>query len=236
MGGDTDVIERLPGGWRRALGSRLKAVDLAAIDRFVAEQRQNHEVYPPDEHVFAAFDLTPFESVRAVILGQDPYYQPGLACGLAFSVPTDLPHDRKRPVALRRILAESAPEQNGEIPVDATLQLWAKNGVLLLNTVLTVRQGKAGSHVGHGWEEVTSAVMDAVAAKPGPIVFLLWGEVAKSSGRLIDQSRHIVITSAHPSARLARSDPNSFRGSRPFSRANEELQKRGAPPIDWVLG
>ena len=138
-------------------------------------------------------------------------------------------------MALRRILAESEPEQNGEMPVDATLQPWAENGVLLLNTVLTVRQGKAGSHVGHGWEQVTSAVVDAVAAKPGPVVFLLWGAAANSKGRLIDQSRHIVITSAHPSARLARSDPSSFRGSRPFSRANEELQKRGAPPIDWDL-
>jgi len=228
------VIERFPGGWRRALGSRIDEVDLAAIDRFVGEQRQNHEVYPPDEQVFAAFDLTPFESVLAVILGQDPYYQAGLACGLAFSVPTDLPHDRKRPRALRRILAESEPEQNGEMPVHATLQPWAENGVLLLNTALTVRQGEAGSH-GHRWEQFTSAVVDAVAEKPGPIVFLLWGEAAKRNGGRIDRSRHIVITSAHPSARLARSDPNSFRGSRPFSRANEELQQRGAPRIDWGL-
>jgi uracil-DNA glycosylase len=234
MGGGTDMIERLPDGWRRALGARIKAVDLAALDRFVAEDRQKHEVYPLDEQVFAAFDLTPFESVRAVVLGQDPYYRPGLACGLAFSVSTD-PARHRTPLALRRILAEAEPEQDSGLPVDATLQPWAKNGVLLLNTVLTVRQGKAGSHVGHGWEQVTSAVVDAVAAKPGPIVFLLWGEAAKSKGRLIDQSRHIVMTSAHPSARLARSNPHSFRGSRPFSRANEELQKRGVSPIDWAL-
>jgi uracil-DNA glycosylase len=230
------VIERLPDGWRRALGSRIKASDLAAIDRFVAEARQKHDVYPLDERVFAAFDLTSFESVRAIVLGQDPYYQPGLACGLAFSVPTDLPRHRKRPLAFRRILAESEPEQNGEIPEDATLEPWARNGVLLLNTVLTVRHGNAGSHAGHGWEQVTSAVVGAVAEKPGPIVFLLWGEAAKSKSRLIDPSRHIVMTSAHPSARLARSDPNSFLGSQPFSRANEELKKRGAPTIDWALG
>ena len=186
------VIERLPDGWRRALGSRIKASDLAAIDRFVAEARRKHDVYPMDERVFAAFDLTSFESVRAIVLGQDPYYQPGLACGLAFSVPADLPRQQKRPLALRRILAESEPEQNGEIPEDATLEPWARNGVLLLNTVLTVRHGVAGSHAGHGWEQVTSAVVGAVAAKPGPVVFLLWGEAAKSKSRLIDPSRHDV--------------------------------------------
>jgi len=230
------VIERLPGGWRSALGSRIKTYDLAALDRFVAEERQsNNDVYPPDGQVFTAFRLTPFESVRAVILGQDPYYQSGLACGLAFSVPPDLPHDRKRPLALRRILAESEPEQKGEVPANTTLRPWAENGVLLLNTVLTVQQGKAGSHVGHGWEQFTSAVVDVIAAKPGPIVFLLWGEAAKRKGRLIDRSRHIVISSAHPSARLAGSDPNGFRGSQPFSRANEELHKRDVPPIDWAL-
>lgn len=229
-----DVIERLPGGWRHALRSRIKAFDLAALDRFVAEERQKDEVYPPDEQVFAAFDLTPFESVRAVVVGQDPYYQRGLACGLAFAVSTDHPRHRKLPLALRRILAETEPEQTSAMPADATLHPWAKTGVLLLNTALTVRQGKAGSH-GHCWEPFTSAVVDAVAEKPGPIVFLLWGEAAKRKGGRIDRSRHIVVTSAHPSARLARSDPNSFLGSRPFSRANEELQKRDAPPIDWVL-
>lgn len=230
------MIERLPDGWRRALGSRIKASELADIDRFVAKARQNHDVYPMDEFVFAAFDLTSFESVRAIVLGQDPYYQPGLACGLAFSVPSGLPRNRKRPLALRRILAESKPEQNAEIREDATLEPWARNGVLLLNTVLTVRRGDAGSHAGHGWEQVTSAVVGAVAAKAGPIVFLLWGEAAKGKSRLIDPSRHIVMTSAHPSARLARSDPNSFLGSQPFSRANQELKKRGAAPIDWALG
>jgi uracil-DNA glycosylase len=230
------VIERFPDGWRRALGSRIKSSDLAVIDRFVSKARQNHDVYPLDEWVFAAFDLTSFESVRAIVLGQDPYYQPGLACGLAFSVPAELPRHQKRPLAFRRILAESGPEQNGEIPEDATLEPWARNGVLLLNTVLTVQHGDAGSHAGQGWERLTSAVVGAVAAKPGPIVFLLWGEAAKSKAGLIDPSRHIVITSAHPSARLARSDPNGFLGSQPFSRANDELRKRGAPPINWDLG
>ncbi len=228
------MIERLPDDWRRALSHRINADDLQALDWFVAEERQYHDVYPPDQQVFAAFELTPFESVRAVVLGQDPYYQPGLACGLAFAVPAELPH-RKRPLALRRILAEAEPEQDIEMAGDATLQPWANNGVLLLNTVLTVRQGKAGSHAGHGWEQFTSAVIDAVAEQPGPIAFLLWGEAAKHKGGRIDQSRHIVITSAHPSARLARSDPNSFRGSQPFSRANAELQRRGAPRIDWAL-
>ena len=142
------MIEKLPGGWHRALGARSKSFDLAAIARFVADERQKPTlVYPADELVFAAFDLTPFESVRAVVLGQDPYPTPGMACGLAFSIPPGVP----RPLALRRILAEAEPEQNGDIPVDATLEPWAKRGVLLLNTTLTVRHREPGSHAGRGW-------------------------------------------------------------------------------------
>ncbi len=232
------MIGSLPDDWISALGSGVKPAQFAAIREFVADERRAHQVWPRDDQVFATFELTPFNSVRAVILGQDPYFQPELACGLAFSVSPDLQPEIRRPLALRRILDELQPDRRGHQPAGATLHPWAAHGVLLLNTVLTVREREAGSHAGHGWEQITGAALEALAAQPGPIVFMLWGESAKRQGEKfhLDTSRHVVLTSAHPSARFGQSHRGGFVGSRPFAEANKELIRRGAQPIDWALG
>jgi len=222
------VIESIPRGWREALGDRLRSLDLGVPKKYVADERQRHEVYPPAGKEFEALRLTPFESVRAVILGQDPYHEPGQAHGLAFSTVRE-----KLPPSLNNILKELHSDCGYAITSGGSLEPWAKHGVLLLNTVLTVRRGKANSHAGHGWEQFTSAVVDAVAAKPGPIVFLLWGDQAQSKGRAIDRERHVVIEGPHPSPLSAW---RGFSGSKPFSKANAELMRRGAEPIDWSLG
>jgi uracil-DNA glycosylase len=222
------MIETLPDDWRRALTNRLEGVDLDALDQFVAEERQKGEVYPKAGCEFEALRLTPFGKVRAVILGQDPFHGPGQAHGLAFST-----LGKKRPPSLNNILKELHSDCGFDAPEGGSLVPWAQHGVLLLNTVLTVRRGHAGSHAGHGWEQFTSAVVDAVAAKPGPIALLLWGDPAKTKGRLIDRDRHVVIECPHPSPLSAW---RGFSGGKPFSRANVALQARGAEPINWSLG
>ncbi len=221
------MIESLPADWRKALGKRLLAADLRALDLFVKAERKSGEVYPPDDLVFEAFRLTPFRSVRAVIVGQDPYHEPGQAHGLAYSTLGE-----KLPRSLLEIRKELRDDCRLEVTTGGSLEPWARHGILLLNTVLTVRRGEAMSHAGHGWEKFTDAVVDAVAAKRGPIVFLLWGRRAQAKGSRIDRNRHIVIESPHPSPY---SSWRGFVGSRPFGRANEALGQRGAPEIDWCL-
>jgi uracil-DNA glycosylase len=228
------VIGSIPSDWREALGDRLRSLDLRALDGFVAEERgQKHEVYPPPGKEFEALRLTPFADVRVVILGQDPYHKPGQAHGLAFSTLA-----RPWPPSLRNILAELRDDCGYALPERGSLEPWAKQGVLLLNTLLTVGT-KAGSHKGKGWEQFSSAIMEAVAAKRGPIAFLLWGAPAIRQGCLIPEARHVIIESSHPSP-LSANRPcggaRKFVGSRPFSRANEALKERGAEPIVWRLG
>lgn len=167
--------------------------------------------------------MTPPEAVRAVILGQDPYHGPGQAQGLAFSVPDDV----AVPPSLRNILTELPGYRSRH-----SLEPWARRGVLLLNTVLTVEHGRAGSHRGRGWELLTDAVITAVAAGPGPIVFLLWGRHARAKGHMIDRDRHIVCEAGHPSPLSYR----YFKGRAGFGEANEALRARGLAPFDWRLG
>lgn len=220
------MIELLPAGWLQAIGSWIGPDDLAEIDRVVAKERQGCDVYPADEHVFAAFELTSFESVRAVILGQDPYHEPGQAHGLAFSTRGD-----PRPPSLRNILHELRDDLGYEMPVGGSLEPWARNDVLLLNTALTVRGKKASSHA-NCWRTFTKAVVSAVAAKREPIAFLLWGEHAKRHRNLIDRDRHVVIECSHPSPFSARRD---FFGRKPLSEANAGLRRKHARQIDWRL-
>ena len=229
--------DRLPADWVEALGDRLASFDLDAIAAFVDAERtaaaarsaagEPDGVYPPEGSVFRALELTPFDSVRAVILGQDPYHEPGQAEGLCFSVAHG-----KWPPSLRNIVAELCADSGSAPPTSGSLEPWARHGVLLLNTVLTVRRGAANSHAGHGWEQLTSAVVDAVACRQEPAAFLLWGRPAQVKGALIDRDRHVVVESAHPSPLSAY---RGFLGSRPFSRANEGLRARGVDPIDWRL-
>jgi uracil-DNA glycosylase len=230
------MLESIPADWRSVLAHRLDDQSLQSLAAFVARQRAESEVYPPADDVFAALRLTPFRSVRAVILGQDPYHGPGEAHGLAFSVPPGVKH----PPSLDTILRELETDLGRAVPNDGSLEPWARHGVLLLNTVLTVRRGCPGSHAHRGWEDLTGAVLAAVAARPEPIVFLLWGARAREQARRygVDGWRHIVLASTHPSPRSARRASRSapaFVGSAPFRRANEELRARGQPPIEWDL-
>jgi uracil-DNA glycosylase len=220
------MMHSLPEEWRAALAPRITAADIAKLEEFVFVERAQAEVFPPDDEIFAALGLTPPDAVRAVILGQDPYYRPGQACGLAFSVREGV----ARPRSLVNIVAELEKDLGHPVPAAATLEPWGHHGVLLLNTALTVRDGKPDSHRNQ-WKAFTAAVVAFLAARPTPIVFLLWGEHAKAAGQKIDRTRHIVVKSAHPSPLSAK----GFIDSHPFRRANDELAKRGLPPIDWEL-
>jgi uracil-DNA glycosylase len=185
-------------------------------------------VYPPPEDVFAALHLTPYASVKVLILGQDPYHGPRQAHGLCFSVrPGVTP-----PPSLVNIHKELQDDLDCPPPGHGSLEHWARQGVLLLNATLTVRAGQAGSHQGKGWETFTDEVIRVVSAKPETVVFVLWGGYARRKRPLVDTSRHVVIESAHPSPLSAH---NGFFGSRPFSRANAALVAAGRDPIDWCL-
>lgn len=224
-------METIPSGWLDALSGRLATTDLRAIDGFVEGQRQSGiEVYPPAGLEFEALRLTPFNSVRAVILGQDPYSRPGQACGLAFSVPSGV----DRPLSLRRILAKLEEDLGFEVPHQATLEPWTRHGVLLLNIALTVEAGRPNSHR-REWDRFSTALLESLAAELRPIVFLLWGANAMAKRVLVDRKPHIVIESAHPASRLPHSDSRSFAASHPFRTANVRLQGLGEQSIDWAL-
>lgn len=218
----------LPASWRPHLDPEVAQPYFARLREFVDRERREHEVYPPDAEVFAALELTPFHRVKVLILGQDPYHGPGQAHGLAFSVrPGVTP-----PPSLRNVFKEVRDDVGCGIPDNGYLVPWAKQGVLLLNAVLTVRAGQPNSHRGKGWERFTDAAIRAVGQRAEPSVFVLWGAYAARKVDLIDTARHVVIQSAHPSPLSAR---RGFLGSRPFSRVNGALVKHGQNPIDWCL-
>jgi uracil-DNA glycosylase len=198
------------------------------LQSFVTQERRNGEVYPPPDDVFAALHLTPYEHTKVMVLGQDPYHGAGQAHGLCFSVRRGVPI----PPSLRNIYTELRDDLGIEPPHHGNLEAWARQGVLLLNTTLTVRAGQAASHQGKGWETFTDVVFRAVDAKPDRVVFVLWGNAARRKKSLVDLSRHVVIESAHPSPLSAH---NGFFGSRPFSRINAALTEAGHTPIDWTL-
>ncbi len=198
------------------------------LQRFVASERANHTVFPPHDLVFAALHSTPFACVKAVILGQDPYHGVGQAHGLCFSVPEGV----AQPPSLRNIFKELESDLGLPAPKSGCLERWAHQGVLLLNTTLTVRAHKAASHQKHGWETFTDQVIRVVNDKPDRVVFILWGAAARRKRDLIDASRHVIIESAHPSPLSA---SNGFFGSKPFRRTNAALVAAGREPIDWSL-
>ncbi len=217
----------LPASWAKVLGPELKQPYFQELSAFVDGERAEGAVYPPEADVFQAFKQTPFPSVKVILLGQDPYHDEGQAHGLCFSVRPAV----KLPPSLRNIFKELEADIGCPAPKNGCLEPWAHQGVLLLNAVLTVRAHEANSHKDHGWERFTDAVIQAVAARPEPVVFLLWGAYAQKKGQWIDAERHPVIKSAHPSPLSAR----KFFGSRPFSKTNEALKERGADEIDWCL-
>ncbi|NBU17119.1 MAG: uracil-DNA glycosylase [Actinobacteria bacterium] len=198
------------------------------LTAFVAHERANHVVHPPDAMVFRALEATPLDTTKVVVLGQDPYHGAGQANGLAFSVDRDV----TVPPSLRNILREFHDDTGLPLPGHGDLRPWAEQGVLLLNTTLTVRDGEAASHSGHGWESFTDAVIRTLDARTERTVFLLWGTHARAKRALLSNPAHAVIESAHPSPLSAR---KGFFGSRPFTRTNNLLVEAGREPVDWAL-
>lgn len=225
------VASNLPESWRAALAPVLQSTQTQQLLRFLdAEEASGKRIYPPHDSRFRAFALTPLEAVKAVVLGQDPYHGAGQAHGLAFSVPEGV----KVPPSLVNIYKELASDIGGARPGHGNLEHWADQGVLLLNTSLSVEDGRAGSHQNKGWEAITDAAIAAVAARDEPSVFLLWGNHARRKAKRVPgllDGRHLVLTSAHPSPLSAR---NGFFGCRHFSQANAFLQANGRGTIDWM--
>lgn len=219
-------LHALPDDWREALAGHVEPEAFGAVLDFVRDERARGEVYPPADEVFAALELCPFAEVRVVILGQDPYHGPGQAHGLAFSVRPGVP----LPPSLRNLFKEREDDLGLAVPDHGELTAWARQGMLLLNTVLTVRRGEANAHRGRGWEPFTDAVIDAVAGASRPVVFVLWGAAAQKKARRIDAARHRVVRGPHPSPLSAY---RGFFGSRPFSTVNAALDELGHPPVDW---
>ncbi|MFC4426847.1 uracil-DNA glycosylase [Deinococcus navajonensis] len=218
----------LPASWQEALAAEFAAPYFHQLKEFLTAERREHAVYPPAADVFNALRLTPLEDVKVLILGQDPYHRPGQAHGLSFSVRPGVtvpPSLRNIYKELKADLGKFTPPKHGH------LRAWAEQGILLLNAVLTVREGQPNSHAGKGWETFTDAVIRAVNAKPERVVFVLWGAYARKKKKLITGAQHVVIESAHPSPL----SETRFFGSRPFSQVNRALQEAGQAPINWQL-
>lgn len=215
--------------WKAPLAAEFSDPYMADLKRFLLEQKQEgRRIFPKGAEYFRALDLTPLDEVRVVILGQDPYHGEGQAHGLCFSVQPGV----RIPPSLVNIYKEMQ-EDLGIAPArHGFLEHWAKQGVLLLNSVLTVEMGRAASHQGRGWERFTDAVIRAVNEQEKPVVFILWGSYAQKKAAFVDRSRHLVLRSPHPSPLSAH---NGFFGSRPFSKANAFLVEHGRKPIDWQL-
>ncbi len=215
----------LPEAWRTELEPLLDPAATAALGAFVGGEYADQTVYPPIEDLFAAYRLCPPDGTRVLILGQDPYHGPGQAHGLSFSVRDGV----RIPPSLRNVFKELAEDAGIAPPATGDLTGWARQGVLLLNAVLTVRAGAAASHAGRGWEAFTDATIRALDARPGRVVFLLWGGYARRKAALVTQPQHVVLEAGHPSP-LNRA---GFRGARPFTAANKALADAGRPVIDW---
>lgn len=214
--------------WDEVLKDLFKSENYENIREFLKSEYSLHTIYPSMYDIFNAFKITPYKSIKAVILGQDPYHEPGQAHGLCFSVK----EGTKLPPSLVNIYKELYSDLGIEPSESGDLTAWAKQGVLLLNTTLTVRRGVANSHSKCGWTEFTDEVIKKISEREKPVVFILWGGNARAKKSLIDLSRHFVIESAHPSPL---SCYNGFFGSKPFSRTNEYLKSIGETPIDWRL-
>ncbi len=217
---------RMDESWKRHVGGEFGKPYFAELADFVRREYRQGTCYPPARLVFNAFDLCPFDSVKAVIIGQDPYHEPGQAHGLCFSVGDGVPF----PPSLDNIFKEIESDLGRPRPASGSLERWARQGVLLLNATLTVRAHAAGSHQGRGWETFTDEVIGAVSRDRAHVAFLLWGSYAQGKARLIDPSRHLVLKSPHPSPLSAY---RGFFGNHHFSKANSFLAGNGIDPIDW---
>jgi uracil-DNA glycosylase len=214
-------------GWLESINEEFTKPYFNDLRNFLLDERGKYMVYPPGNRIFAAFDLTPFDEVKVVILGQDPYHGEGQAHGLCFSVNDGV----RPPPSLVNIFKELETDMGCSRPKSGNLEAWAKQGVLLLNATLTVRANTAGSHQNKGWELFTDVVIKTLSDKKENIVFLLWGNYAKAKTTLIDANKHLVLTAAHPSP-LAR---GAFFGCKHFSKTNEFLKRKGIKEIQWCL-
>lgn len=220
---------KLDESWLAPLGGEFESDYMRQLRAFlVGEKERGKRIFPLGSEWFRALDLTPLDKVRVVILGQDPYHGPGQAHGLCFSVKPGV----RTPPSLVNIYKELQSDLGIAPARHGFLEHWAKQGVLLLNSVLTVEMGQAASHQGKGWERFTDAVIAAVNARPDPVVFMLWGNYAQKKAAFVDQNRHLVLKAAHPSPLSAH---NGFLGCRHFSKANAFLEAHGQKPIDWAL-
>ena len=218
----------IPASWRPVLAGEVEQPYYRRLQDFLAAERARHTVFPPEDDVFAALARTPYERVSVVLLGQDPYHDDGQAHGMAFSVRPGVPV----PPSLLNTFKELRDDLGCRIPNNGYLVPWADQGVLLLNTVLTVRAHEANSHKGKGWERFTDTIIRAVSARPDPVVFLLWGGNAQKKEALIDAGRHVILKAPHPSPL---SVYRGFFGSRPFSKTNEALKAMGKQEIEWQI-
>jgi len=224
------VKVEIPDSWRAAIGAEFDKPYFKSLASFVDDERQAFplQIYPAQEQVFAALQMTPYEKVSVLLLGQDPYPGEGMAHGLCFSVN---PTVKKLPASLKNMFRELESDLSFPPPNNGCLMPWAKQGVLMLNTILTLRAGEPLSHKGRGWETFTDEIIRKVNARPDPVVFVLWGRPAREKIKLIDTTRHAVVQGAHPSPLSAR----AFLGTRPFSRINAALKAAGRPEIDWHI-
>lgn len=215
-------------GWKSVLMDQFQSPYFANLKEFLVEEKKKFTIYPPGGLIFHAFQRTPFEHVKVVILGQDPYHGRGQAHGLCFSVPGGIP----KPPSLVNIFKELQSDLQIPVPDHGNLEKWADQGVLLINATLTVREAQAGSHQNRGWETFTNRVIELVSLEKKGVVFLLWGRFAQAKESLIDGNRHLILKAAHPSPLSAH---NGFFGCRHFSRTNEYLRQVGKEIIDWSL-
>ena len=219
---------KIESSWKDVLLDEFKKEYFDGIvDHLKRSKQEGHKIYPPGSLIFNAFELTPFSELKVVILGQDPYHNPGEAMGLCFSVPKSV----RIPPSLKNIYKEIHQDIGLPIPDHGDLSSWAKQGVFLLNAMLTVEHKKAGSHKAIGWQQFTDAVIQCISDRKDSVVFLLWGRFAQSKKQLIDETRHYVLEAAHPSP-LAR---NAFSGCAHFSKTNELLKNNGKQVIDWSV-
>lgn len=221
------MIPKIPDSWQKYLADEREKPYFAKLENFVADEQANHTIYPPPEKIFTALDLTSYEDTKILILGQDPYINKGQAHGLCFSVEDKA---AKIPPSLRNIYKELKSDLGVEPPKHANLTAWTKQGILMLNVVLTVREGSSNSHKNKGWETFTDKIISLVSEKNEPVVFVLWGAHAQKKIPLIDTEKHKIVQGAHPSP-LA----TGFLGSRPFSKINQILRETGQSEINWSI-
>ncbi|MEU0936487.1 MULTISPECIES: uracil-DNA glycosylase [unclassified Embleya] len=220
-------MQTLPESWQPVLAEELAKPYYAELTAYVDAERKEHQIFPPDDEVFAALEATPYDDVRVFIVGQDPYHDDNQAHGMCFSVRPEV----RIPPSLRNIYKEMNADIGLPIPDNGYLMPWAQQGVLLMNTVLTVRAHEAASHKGRGWEKFTDAVIKAVSDRDEPVVFVLWGGHAKKKAALIDTAKHTIVQGAHPSPLSAK----LFHGSKPFSQIDAALAAMGHKAIDWTI-